>query len=166
MPPPQHRWRRALSGLLIVALLTHAFLTLAGNVIVQSWRHDPSCMWTRICMTVFFCGMSAWCFVTVVSRPSFYVHDALVNPISVTVKRSNGGPRWCSKCAAPKPDRCHHCRQCHRCITRMDHHCPWPWKHASANGTTKHLCCSSCIRHSYVSFPWKQLCGHVYGIGL
>ena len=125
MPPPQRRWRRALSGLLIATLLTYAFLTLVGNVIVKSWPRDPSCMWTRICVTVFFCGMSAWCFVTVVSRPSFYVHDALVNPMSVTVKRSNGGPRWCSKCAAPKPDRCHHCRQCHRCITRMDHHCPW-----------------------------------------
>lgn len=34
-------------------------------------------------------------------------------------------PRWCKKCAAPKPPRAHHCRHCGTCIPKMDHHCPW-----------------------------------------
>lgn len=53
--------------------------------------------------------------------------------------------RWCKKCEAFKPPRAHHCKTCnrycddplmagsdrpsnhydHRCIPKMDHHCPW-----------------------------------------
>ncbi|RPB27075.1 zf-DHHC-domain-containing protein [Terfezia boudieri ATCC MYA-4762] len=36
-----------------------------------------------------------------------------------------GVGRWCKKCEAWKPPRCHHCRKCGRCVLRMDHHCPW-----------------------------------------
>lgn len=39
--------------------------------------------------------------------------------------KSSGESRWCNKCNAPKPDRCHHCSSCQRCVLRMDHHCPW-----------------------------------------
>ncbi|SPO39781.1 uncharacterized protein PSFLO_05262 [Pseudozyma flocculosa] len=39
--------------------------------------------------------------------------------------KSSGESRWCAKCNAPKPDRCHHCSSCRRCVLRMDHHCPW-----------------------------------------
>ncbi|OAA41654.1 palmitoyltransferase PFA3 [Metarhizium rileyi] len=43
---------------------------------------------------------------------------------SLTVK-SNGEMRFCKKCQARKPDRAHHCSTCHRCVLKMDHHCPW-----------------------------------------
>ncbi|VEU22245.1 DEKNAAC103255, partial [Brettanomyces naardenensis] len=43
---------------------------------------------------------------------------------SVMVKQ-NGGYRFCNKCKVWKPDRCHHCSSCNKCILRMDHHCPW-----------------------------------------
>lgn len=33
--------------------------------------------------------------------------------------------RFCHKCDAFKPPRAHHCKQCKRCVLRMDHHCPW-----------------------------------------
>ncbi|CAL8068097.1 unnamed protein product [Calicophoron daubneyi] len=31
----------------------------------------------------------------------------------------------CTKCGMYRPPRAHHCRICHRCVRRMDHHCPW-----------------------------------------
>ncbi|SCU81009.1 LAFA_0C02256g1_1 [Lachancea sp. 'fantastica'] len=43
---------------------------------------------------------------------------------SVTLKR-NGRYRFCRECMVWKPDRCHHCSACNRCILKMDHHCPW-----------------------------------------
>lgn len=59
---------------------------------------------------------------------------------SVMAKSNNGGPRWCRKCEAWKPDRTHHCRYCKRCTLKselhhhlrgnsthatVDHHCAW-----------------------------------------
>ncbi|KAG9232597.1 DHHC palmitoyltransferase-domain-containing protein [Amylocarpus encephaloides] len=49
---------------------------------------------------------------------------ATPNMTNFTVK-SNGKKRWCNKCNAPKPDRCHHCSTCKTCVLKMDHHCPW-----------------------------------------
>ncbi|OQR94220.1 palmitoyltransferase [Thraustotheca clavata] len=33
--------------------------------------------------------------------------------------------RFCEKCDAIKPEDFHHCSVCGRCISHMDHHCPW-----------------------------------------
>lgn len=45
------------------------------------------------------------------------------------MRREMGTPdhplSMCSQCQTFKPPHSHHCRICNRCITRMDHHCPW-----------------------------------------
>lgn len=39
-------------------------------------------------------------------------------------ERTYGGERrYCTHCLGYKPDRTHHCRQCGKCVRRMDHHC-------------------------------------------
>ena len=43
---------------------------------------------------------------------------------SITTKR-DGRFRVCRTCHVWKPDRCHHCSRCDKCILKMDHHCPW-----------------------------------------
>ena len=40
------------------------------------------------------------------------------------IKESKKRP-FCIHCMTNKPERCHHCSQCNRCVLVMDHHCPW-----------------------------------------
>ncbi|OMJ81644.1 hypothetical protein SteCoe_17861 [Stentor coeruleus] len=40
-------------------------------------------------------------------------------------KRQDGQDRICIRCEMKKPDRTHHCRQCQKCVLRIDHHCNW-----------------------------------------
>lgn len=47
-------------------------------------------------------------------------HDHFVT--TVTLRKEL---RFCRRCVLYKPDDAHHCRQCQRCVFRMDHHCPW-----------------------------------------
>lgn len=49
---------------------------------------------------------------------------SLQSSSSIESKRS-GALRMCQRCLVFKPDRAHHCRQCNRCVLKMDHHCPW-----------------------------------------
>ncbi|ODV59217.1 palmitoyltransferase PFA3 [Ascoidea rubescens DSM 1968] len=55
---------------------------------------------------------------TIVQPPKYLVLHTF------TVKNS-GNFRFCNRCKIWKPDRCHHCSTCQKCILKMDHHCPW-----------------------------------------
>jgi palmitoyltransferase ZDHHC3/7/25 len=44
----------------------------------------------------------------------------------------------CSHCQSYKPPHAHHCRICQRCISRMDHHCPW-MNNCIGAGNLKHF---------------------------
>lgn len=39
------------------------------------------------------------------------------------METESGVRRFCERCNTYKPDRCHHCSVCDRCILKMDHHC-------------------------------------------
>lgn len=43
----------------------------------------------------------------------------------ILTREFSGAVRYCEACSLVKPDRCHHCSMCRRCVLRMDHHCPW-----------------------------------------
>ena len=45
--------------------------------------------------------------------------------LKLLTRTSSGNINICLKCKIIKPDRCHHCRKCDKCVLRMDHHCPY-----------------------------------------
>lgn len=51
--------------------------------------------------------------------------EALGSSRGILTRASDGTVRYCDQCGLVKPDRCHHCSSCRRCILKMDHHCPW-----------------------------------------
>uniref|UniRef100_A0A3B5QWY9 Palmitoyltransferase n=1 Tax=Xiphophorus maculatus TaxID=8083 RepID=A0A3B5QWY9_XIPMA len=44
---------------------------------------------------------------------------------SIYILQPQTAIRYCDFCQVIKPDRCHHCSSCEKCVLKMDHHCPW-----------------------------------------
>jgi hypothetical protein len=47
------------------------------------------------------------------------------NYLKIRTRNFHGDINICLKCMLIKPDRCHHCSKCNKCILKMDHHCVW-----------------------------------------
>ena len=48
-----------------------------------------------------------------------------INKLALEMVMSKEIFRYCGFCRTFKPLRTHHCRQCMRCVLKMDHHCQW-----------------------------------------
>lgn len=118
-------WLGRGSASVVVVLLLYAVGALSLDVVVPVWKGSGAQVGVRVLVAVALGGMSAWSYLVTGLRTSQRRGEVEAPNAYRTVKRSTGTRRWCSKCNAPKPDRCHHCRKCGTCILRMDHHCPW-----------------------------------------
>ncbi|XP_040029921.2 palmitoyltransferase ZDHHC2 isoform X1 [Gasterosteus aculeatus] len=49
----------------------------------------------------------------------------IARDLPIYTRTNSGAIRFCDRCQLLKPDRCHHCSVCNKCILKMDHHCPW-----------------------------------------
>lgn len=56
-----------------------------------------------------------------------YIMAVITSPGHPTLEHVRGYSEYmqCKKCESPKPERCHHCSVCRRCVLKFDHHCPW-----------------------------------------
>lgn len=126
--------RRALASVApsvaVVLLLAGASAALCVDVL-PAVEAAHGLLWARVVVAVALTVLALWSYVATAlhgsefGRRGLTAADLEAPPVGVTVKRSTGAPRWCNKCDAPKPDRCHHCSRCGTCVLRMDHHCPW-----------------------------------------
>ncbi|WFD29985.1 protein S-acyltransferase [Malassezia sp. CBS 17886] len=123
-------WHRTACVTLVVLTLVYAVTTVCAYVIAPVWGEDVRAAAARMCVALVLAAAVAWSFARTALTSSAY-DGRSVPPGSDgahtchTVKMSTGTRRWCAKCCAPKPDRCHHCSSCGTCVLRMDHHCPW-----------------------------------------
>ena len=62
--------------------------------------------------------------VLVASLLSMLACTCMLDPGSPPAVAGTGkSGKWCERCMAQKPERCHHCSICDRCVLKMDHHC-------------------------------------------
>jgi len=54
-----------------------------------------------------------------------YLLAEIEKDIDVKNELKDRGFRPCKFCLKFKPPRTHHCRQCGKCVLKMDHHCNW-----------------------------------------
>jgi len=83
-------------------------------------RNNGSMIFMGIFHTIF--GLMLWSYLTVVftdpGQVPLYWGFYLDAP-------EHKKRRYCLICHIFKPERCHHCSTCNRCVLNMDHHCPW-----------------------------------------
>ena len=70
-------------------------------------------------------GSSALLLLAVVAHVRAVLTDPGTVPKDASPTALSEKMRRCRRCDAFKPPRAHHCSICARCITKMDHHCPW-----------------------------------------
>ena len=70
--------------------------------------------------------MQVWCLFSVICSEPGSVPPYWVNFIQGFYQADNDSKkkRYCMLCHVFKPERCHHCSVCNRCVLNMDHHCP------------------------------------------
>jgi len=85
------------------SLIFHAFIFMILASLAQAFRTDPGS----------------------IPETAMWRTYQYPPPVVRERKRNSGGPRWCRKSNAYKPDRCHYCTALERPVLRMDHHCPW-----------------------------------------
>ena len=78
-------------------------------------------------LTIFYClSIISITRAIIVSPGEIPEQWGITSEISGDVeKRHDGFDRICIRCEMKKPDRAHHCRQCEKCVLKMDHHCNW-----------------------------------------
>lgn len=102
-------WAMILFSLIVVLMLSLE----NGEKYFSSWNAYA---------IVFLCAMALWSHgATMLGDPGAVPESA--KPLAKDIE--DGPPVQCGVCEAYKPPGSHHCGVSGRCISRMDHFCPW-----------------------------------------
>jgi len=61
-------------------------------------------------------------------------------------------PNFCTTCMVRKPLRSKHCKTCHRCVARFDHHCGWLNNCVGTNNIGLFLVCLTMVILNHAMF--------------
>jgi hypothetical protein len=110
---------------LVWVLILYSSLTV---LILAQHQHVP------VVLAAFYCTI---CALALASHAKTCFTDPGAVPVAAvplvcvatnSIQSNSKEPKFyamCSHCQTYKPDGAHHCRICDRCVSRMDHHCPW-----------------------------------------
>ncbi|OMJ12543.1 Palmitoyltransferase AKR1 [Smittium culicis] len=125
-----------LSGSFFIAFLAWLFKIMPVTVfgVPGDTRKFNSQIILNICTFITSILVTYTLYNTVVSDPGYIKFNGLKN-ISNASKLVAGLVEsndfslqsFCYTCLNVKPRRSKHCRDCNRCVSRMDHHCPWTY---------------------------------------
>mmetsp|Transcript_17906 Transcript_17906/g.32499 ORF Transcript_17906/g.32499 Transcript_17906/m.32499 type:complete len:429 (+) Transcript_17906:97-1383(+) len=123
---------------------THSFIRVGGacllvfvpsivigmyvGAILSFWSLPLSASaWTfQALLGLCFIGLTLWSYtLAVVTKAGSPVRGAAYGTQEAAANGRLENWSFCKKCVAPRPQRCHHCSVCRRCVHDMDHHCPY-----------------------------------------
>jgi len=99
-------------------LISYSVLTISLLAHNQRLPHSIAMVYGTLCALALASHAK-----TMFTDPGAIPQEAV--PRAILFKRGITTHAMCSHCQTYKPPNCHHCRICNRCISRMDHHCPW-----------------------------------------
>ncbi|KIW48244.1 uncharacterized protein PV06_00851 [Exophiala oligosperma] len=85
---------------------------------------------SNLSFAVFYAGTSYFYFLSMFQDPGWVPKLASRNQQRAMIEElfslwKFDEENFCVQCMVRKPLRSKHCRRCHRCVAKQDHHCPW-----------------------------------------
>lgn len=111
---------------IVCFIVAYTLLIFSNYVVVMAGQWPFSPLGTNACL----CLYQLWFVMSIWSHLACMLSDPGTVPLGTEPIGTEASPipegcKPCHKCKIIKPARAHHCSICQRCVTRMDHHCPW-----------------------------------------
>eukprot|EP00397_Hematodinium_sp_SG-2012_P021194 GEMP01021878.1.p1 GENE.GEMP01021878.1~~GEMP01021878.1.p1 ORF type:complete len:314 (+),score=35.98 GEMP01021878.1:229-1170(+) len=121
---------------IVTCIISFLYGTFMFLHIAPALEKNPNSLNSWLLLAVFqvLAGMASVSFIQAIQTSPGHVPDTeewfdlgyeQEKPKALIETKHSGELRYCKWCGKFKPDRCHHCRVCKRCVLKMDHHCPW-----------------------------------------